>query len=323
MANGRFSGETIETLGRRAALSCSNPDCSTLTSGPSSDDRAAVNIGEAAHIYGLTPNSARFNKDLSIEELSDITNGIWLCRNCHKLIDNDPTQYPAELLFNWRRRHEAVVLARVGKPGEKLREKLKQEELGFFADTSYLAQQIIIDRPPRWEYKLAAEILRAEMGAVLIRWRRLQDGMYTLKGTKVPTHEIYEWFSAKNRELSKVVDTFTPLLDALTKSFGPPGTPGDAREILEVCRLLTAAAQNLLQWEEEVRFTYVDEKFADLLTAMAGAGGHVLQEIFQVQTTLAKFVDENTSGYHSVTITITLPEGYVENVKAAFRKTDA
>ena len=122
---GRFLAETIETLSKRAALQCSNPDCGVLTTGPTSDTSGAINIGEAAHIYGLTEGSARFNPFMTTTERADITNGIWLCRNCHKEIDNDPGRYPAELLFEWRREHESAVLARIDRRGDIIRERLK------------------------------------------------------------------------------------------------------------------------------------------------------------------------------------------------------
>src|ERR1700761_764747 len=108
-ADGKFSSETVLTLSRRAALLCSNPDCKTLTTGPAEQTTGSINIGEAAHIYGRTAASARHKADLSLAELSDITNGIWLCRNCHKLIDNDPVRFPPELLFEWRRLHERTI----------------------------------------------------------------------------------------------------------------------------------------------------------------------------------------------------------------------
>jgi hypothetical protein len=159
-ALGRFSSDTIETLGKRSALTCSNPDCGALTAGPTVDELGSVNLGEAAHIFGLTPKSARYTASLTATELSDITNGIWLCRNCHKSIDNDELRFPVDLLFQWRRIHEADVLDRLGKPGERLRAKVKSDHLREFADTSYLAQQIILDKPRHWEYKLTLEILR-------------------------------------------------------------------------------------------------------------------------------------------------------------------
>lgn len=320
MADGKFTAETKETLGKRAALTCSNPDCGVLTTGPTSEPTGAINIGEAAHIFGRTSQSARFHGTLSNEELSDITNGVWLCRNCHKAIDNDPPRYPADLLYEWRRQHEAKILTRLGRPGDQMREKLKENELRLFSDASHLAQQIVLDRPKRWEFKLAAELLRTELGAVLVRWQRLQRGMYVRKYTLIDSDKWFNWVGAKNTELSRIIAALSPLLDALTASFGPIGTPGDPKEILEVCRLITSAAQNLLDWEEDIRFAHVEERFRDVLSAMQGAGGHLLEEIFTLQAEIAKFISSDVAGHHQVTIVLNMPDGYVERVNAAYEK---
>jgi len=62
---GELMKETIGTLFRRAALHCSNPDCGILTSAATIKDNGAVNIGEAAHIYGRTELSKRYNPEMT------------------------------------------------------------------------------------------------------------------------------------------------------------------------------------------------------------------------------------------------------------------
>lgn len=82
----RFKQAVIVTLAKRAANRCSNPDCGAITSGPSDDRAGSVNVGEAAHIYGAHPGSARYEELMDSVDRSDITNAIWLCGNCHKLV---------------------------------------------------------------------------------------------------------------------------------------------------------------------------------------------------------------------------------------------
>ncbi len=48
------------------------------------------------------------------EERSDISNGIWLCRECARRIDLDEKRYPVELLHGWKRKHEDYIAS--GKP---------------------------------------------------------------------------------------------------------------------------------------------------------------------------------------------------------------
>jgi len=227
--DGRFLAETIETLSRRSALLCSNPDCGAITSGPTADVTSSINIGEAAHIYGRSNSSARYKAELTMAEVSDITNGIWLCRNCHKLIDNDPVRYPAELLFEWRRQHEHSILERIGKPGDILRVKLQSEHLRQFKDTSRLAQQIVLDRPPRWEFKLTAELLRVELGSIFQRWQQLQRGMYVRKSTIIPPDQLNTWLRAKFDDVSRIIQSLQPLLAELNKHLVRQVNPGTTR----------------------------------------------------------------------------------------------
>jgi hypothetical protein len=74
-----------------------------------------VNIGVAAHITAAAARGPRYDPSLSAEGRSSITNGIWLCQNCAKLIDNDVGRYSVELLCLWKR--QAEESARIGLEG--------------------------------------------------------------------------------------------------------------------------------------------------------------------------------------------------------------
>lgn len=319
--DGKFTAETVLTLSKRAALLCSNPDCGTLTSGPAEETTNSINIGEAAHIYGRTSTSARYKPDLSVAELSDITNGIWLCRNCHKVIDNDPVRFPAELLFEWRRQHEQSVSARLGQPGERLREKIQAEQLQLFETSSRLAQQIVLDRPRMWEFKLAAELLRSGLAPVYQRWQQLKQGMYVRKSLIIPDRDLPSWFSAKFTDVAKFVQTIQPLMNALNEAFGPPGQPGNDKDILAACNLIIATANNLLEWEEDIRFIHVAERFRDVLSTIRGAAGQQLDQLLRIPNELSNILSiENPKGVYNVNLIFSLPDGFVENFNAALMR---
>jgi hypothetical protein len=105
-----FSRDTKLVLAQRAAMVCSNPHCGTTTSGPQEDPTKSLNIGVAAHITAASPGGIRYAETLTNEERSASTNGIWLCQNCAKLVDNDASAYPVEILRAWKtiREHEAL-----------------------------------------------------------------------------------------------------------------------------------------------------------------------------------------------------------------------
>lgn len=100
-------------LAERVGSCCSNPDCRQVTSGPSADPKKSLNIGVAAHITGASPGGARYDADLSPEERKSPENGIWLCQNCAKLVDNDPQGYSAAVLYKWKFGAEAQALGAI------------------------------------------------------------------------------------------------------------------------------------------------------------------------------------------------------------------
>ncbi|MEN0653923.1 MULTISPECIES: hypothetical protein [Hyphobacterium] len=127
-----FSLKTIENLGKRAAFLCSNPDCRAMTVGPNSKANSSTTIGEAAHICGARPSSARYVSTMSDLARAEITNAIWLCRNCHKKIDGDADSYSAARLFSWREEHERYVTNKLGTVADRAHLKARDDELFQF-----------------------------------------------------------------------------------------------------------------------------------------------------------------------------------------------
>ena len=112
-ARDEFTIGVKRILANRVGVRCSNPDCQRGTSGPNTDPEQSVNIGVAAHITAAAPGGPRYDAGLTEEERKSAQNGIWLCQNCAKLIDNDPDGYPSELLREWKRGAEERAFASV------------------------------------------------------------------------------------------------------------------------------------------------------------------------------------------------------------------
>lgn len=105
-----FKQKVAEMIAYRAAYICSNPDCNTLTIGPAITDNKLKNKkGEAAHIYGEKAGAARYESAPNVD-VDGVDNGLWLCANCHTLIDkNNGADYPASQLFDWKKGHEETI----------------------------------------------------------------------------------------------------------------------------------------------------------------------------------------------------------------------
>lgn len=68
-----------------------------------------VFIGEAAHIYGENPGSARYKESLSPKFVNSCDNLLMLCPKCHSVIDKNPEAYPVERLFKMKSDHQKWV----------------------------------------------------------------------------------------------------------------------------------------------------------------------------------------------------------------------
>jgi hypothetical protein len=110
-----FSEAVKRALAARVGHLCSNLECRALTSGPQEEPTKAVNLGVAAHITAASPGGPRYDSKLSAEERSGHENGIWLCQNCAKHIDNDPARFTVDVLRKWKAGAEAEAKDRVGK----------------------------------------------------------------------------------------------------------------------------------------------------------------------------------------------------------------
>ncbi len=118
MARDEFTRQTNDVLGKRVGVRCSNPNCRKLTTGPRSESLHIVNIGVAAHITAVAEGGPRYDANLTSEQRSSPENGIWLCQNCAKLVDNDSARYTVEFLREWKRDSENAALAEVEGRGD-------------------------------------------------------------------------------------------------------------------------------------------------------------------------------------------------------------
>lgn len=315
----RFKQAVIATLAKRAANRCSNPDCGAITCGPSTAPLGSVNVGEAAHIYGANPGSARFDPNMTSSDRSAISNAIWLCGNCHKLVDDDPLRYPAGLLFEWQREHERRVAEQVGKAGAEIRKKYEERHLEEFGRLSYLAERLLIEKDKLWEYRLTSEVLRFEMTPILHRWNALKRGLYIKQRTRIKSKNSTQWISTKSDEVISITNAFNELINVeFARAWGEPGVPGNDMEIVATCRLFSEMCQSALTWEENIRFSIVDDIFTEIVSLFIGVSGSIIEEAAKLPAFLAKMLEgDSVSGHHELTLVLSFPDGWSDKVIAA------
>jgi len=70
-------------------------------------------VGVAAHITAASDGGPRYDRNLTPEQRTHISNGIWLCCDCGRLIDSDKEKYKSALLRKWKADKETEVEARI------------------------------------------------------------------------------------------------------------------------------------------------------------------------------------------------------------------
>jgi len=82
-----FPKKIKETVAKRAAYLCSNPDCDQLCIGPAKSVSDKINyFGKVAHITAAAPGGPRYDHSLTPEQRKSVQNGIFLCSNCADMI---------------------------------------------------------------------------------------------------------------------------------------------------------------------------------------------------------------------------------------------
>ena len=153
-ARDEFTQRVKVVLFMRVAGFCSNLLCRPPTSGPGDDPDEVTNIGVAAHITAAAPGGPRYDVLLTEEERRSVTNGIWLCQSCSKLIDSDQARFTVSVLKEWKTDAETRALAFIrGAPGpsqlpKRLIDGLLAELDEFrlkMAQTSYLLRARVVE----------------------------------------------------------------------------------------------------------------------------------------------------------------------------------
>ena len=101
-----FPKNVRDDLAKRVRYQCSNPGCKIQTIGPKEGPEGSASFGVAAHITAAAPGGPRYDAELTTEQRKNQENGIHLCANCARHIDEDPRAFPTTLLKEWKRSAE-------------------------------------------------------------------------------------------------------------------------------------------------------------------------------------------------------------------------
>lgn len=278
----RFKAKTVLTLAQRAAYRCSNPDCRKLTVGPNSEDTRATILGEAAHISGARQGAARFDASLTDHARADITNGIWLCANCHSAIDKDAKEYPTSLLFRWKEIHDDYVASELSGINEKLRFEERYSEAEKFSSYPPIIRRIVMDRPSGWEWSLTAELLRYLCEAELRRLHDLRESRYTRPLVRIRLDDFFDWLKLQMARMQSLTKPFERLIESINESWGKQGESGSTEEILHATLLIQDHLNQIVSYEEELTFLHVDDECLPVIELLRGLMAQQVEKILGI-----------------------------------------
>lgn len=313
-----FKKHTIVTIAQRAGFICTNPDCRTKTVGPNTDFNKSTTIGEAAHIYGARPNSKRFKIEMIDSSRAEITNAIWLCRNCHKLIDSDEKRFSSDVLFEWREIHDKYVLSELGNTTDNINYKKKQNILVNYLEYPPIIKRIIIDKPLGWEYMLTAELMRFLNAKHLRKLEDLQNNLYLKPQQHIGKEEAFNWILSRITESTNLIEPLVNLFIQLNKSWGEPDLEGDINEIHHVCLLIRDYIEQIVSHEELISFTNVPEEYQKLKLLLKDILGTQVLKIKDIPKKIDNFLtllndynkDDKTTKTITDTIIVELPKNW-------------
>jgi hypothetical protein len=207
-----FDDKTKDMLARRVGNRCSNPNCRKLTSGPQTDSEKAVNIGVAAHITAASQGGPRYDARLPSGERKSIENGIWLCQNCAKMVDNDEQKYTSDLLIEWKKSSERAALLEIENLSSpsKLSKDKDTELIQFYSQC--------FDRP-------AFQDLFQQEGSMEAFDRAIEDTIIALNAGTLRARDGTILYQAKgksylsNQEWREKMDTIVDLLRAIRSRY--------------------------------------------------------------------------------------------------------
>lgn len=192
----------------------------------------------------------------------------------------------------------------------------------LFASESQKAREIASTQGELWEYRLTAELLRSHLTGPVRDWQDLHDGLIVKEKMLLSEQALFPWISSKMSEASDIIISLTKLYaERLPISWGEPGVPGDAEEMLHIAKRIGDVAQAMVAWEESVRFVRVPDVARELVSLFQGAVGRNLEKLAAVPAEMDQDLDNveaNPDDKHvlNYTLVFDLPEGWPEQVSA-------
>ena len=108
-----YSPRTLKVLFALSGNQCAHPECTNTLIEPATEKSDTLVAAHICHIYAISTDGPRGKAGLTEKELNAPENLILLCRNHHVVVDGQHVTYPADMLKEWKQRHELEMQKRL------------------------------------------------------------------------------------------------------------------------------------------------------------------------------------------------------------------
>jgi TIR domain len=189
-------------------------------------------------------------------------------------------------------------------------------------------QQVLLVRPPVWEFQYFAGQLLKERNSVEAKYRDHEIGYAGPSGEIVERADIASYIKRRANDASVLAGKLTRLVSdkaAQERAFGALGQPGDADRLAHLAKRWNSAYEEFMDWAASLRGVSAPSEFRNLLDLLARyADGPVEQYRTFVDGFIAK-VDALPAAIATgrevkleLTLTISIPEDVVQSYGAEF-----
>ena len=141
--------------------------------------------------------------------------------------------------------------------------------------------ELLVQRPPFWEYLLFAGALKKGKDDFELKWRDFQVGYAARTSRYLDDHEAINYLGNAWNDVQSILDGMMPVLaeEAQEQAFGPPGQPGNPIFIEHSAKRIVGVYEELLNWAADLRGTRVSERMSRAFGLAARVAGRPAREI--------------------------------------------
>ena len=196
----------------------------------------------------------------------------------------------------------------------------QEKPLPEFAQESRRAQSLALEMPKYWEHLLTGELLGNKLAAVRTRYNDVTSGLVHAR-TRILNHQgTFDWVQAKFTDMIELSDRFDPAFQMLAESWGPLGQPGDALLILRETNRIADLANELCEWELDIRGVRPPERMLSLVNSLKSCTSDFLAKLESIPARLNKFFADNPNPEGDLDLTVALDPMKLEGFRAEMEK---